>query len=337
MSARVQLHRHPSVARASRGNAVIQPPRPICDYEGSDYQRRFWEEGGRAYEDRVEAVALRRLLPRVGERLLEIGAGAGRNTPRYAGFRQIVLLDYSRSQLEQARDRLGLSERYRFVAADAYRLPFAPGCFDAATMIRTLHHMADPPTALRQVRGVLAAGGAFVLEYPNKRNLKSIVRWLLQRQRWNPFDKTPIEFAPLNFDFHPAAVRTCLEEAGFSVERHLTVSHFRLALLKRLLPLGVLVTLDSLVQWTGDLWQLSPSVFVLARAVGTKGALCQATRWRCPVCSSLDLEEGASGVTCHACGRTWPFEDGIYDFRPERAGRAEAGVERGSGAPAGDV
>jgi hypothetical protein len=31
---------------------------PICDYEGSDYQTSFWEEGERAYEDRVEEIAL---------------------------------------------------------------------------------------------------------------------------------------------------------------------------------------------------------------------------------------------------------------------------------------
>ena len=36
---------------------------PVCDYEGSTYQTSFWEQGGRAYEDGTEAVALKRLLP----------------------------------------------------------------------------------------------------------------------------------------------------------------------------------------------------------------------------------------------------------------------------------
>src|SRR5512135_737352 len=111
----------------------------ICDYEGSDYQSSFWDKGGRAYEDGAEAIALKRLLPRRGSLLLEIGAGAGRNTLRYQGFERIVLLDYSRTQLEQAQARLGLSERFVYVAADANRLPFIDGLFDAATMIRTLH------------------------------------------------------------------------------------------------------------------------------------------------------------------------------------------------------
>src|SRR3990172_12775973 len=109
---------------------------PICDYEGSDYQVSFWERGNRAYEDRVEAIALKRLLPQAGKMLLEVGAGAGRNTSRYLGFERIVLLDYSRTQLQQAQERLGQNDRYMFVAADAYRLPFVPGLFDAATTIR---------------------------------------------------------------------------------------------------------------------------------------------------------------------------------------------------------
>ena len=159
---------------------------PVCDYTGSDYQTSFWEQGGREYEDQAEGVALRRLLPRSGKLLLELGAGAGRNTPRYRGFERVVLLDFSHTQLEQAQVRLGRSERYVFVAADIYRLPFVPGLFDAATMIRTLHHMADAPLALRQIRQVLQPGGTFILEFANKRNLKAVLRYLLRRQSWSP-------------------------------------------------------------------------------------------------------------------------------------------------------
>lgn len=242
------------------------PRPPVCDYEGSDYQQRFWGAGERRYEDRVEAIALGRLLPAGGGSLLEVGAGAGRNSKRYLGYEQVVLLDYSHSQLVQARRRLGGDDRYRFVVADAYFPPFAPGCFEAATMIRTLHHMAQPARALAAVRRLLKPEAVFVLEYANKRNLKAILRWGLRRQDWSPFSAEAVEFAELNFDFHPLAVARWLRQAGFTVERQLTVSHFRLGALKRLVPLGLLVWLDSVAQWTGGLWQLSPSVFVRARA-----------------------------------------------------------------------
>jgi ubiquinone/menaquinone biosynthesis C-methylase UbiE len=160
---------------------------PVCNYEGSDYQSSFWDQGGRGYEDACEEVALRRLLPPGGKRMLELGAGAGRNTPRYAGFDEITLVDYSHTQLEQARARLGEGPRFRYVAADIYYLPFAPGLFDAATMIRTLHHMVEPRLALAQVRAGLAPGAVFILEFANKQNLKAVVRYMLRGQSWNPF------------------------------------------------------------------------------------------------------------------------------------------------------
>lgn len=288
---------------------------PVCNYEGSDYQTSFWEQGGRSYEDAVEAVALRRLLPKSGRLLLELGAGAGRNTPRYAGFERVVLLDYSLTQLQQAVQRLGDSQRYVYVAADIYRLPFVAGLFDAATMIRTLHHMADAPLALSQVRRALQPGAAFILEYANKHNLKAILRYWLQRQNWSPFSLEPVEFTSLNFDFHPRAVRHWLAECGFERQRQLTVSHFRLGLLKRLLPLRLLVWLDGLAQLTGNWWQLTPSVFTLSHASGKTPIAPQGAFFQCPACrESLPVEQDAA-LHCPACGKTWPVIDGIYDFR----------------------
>jgi len=288
---------------------------PICDYEGSDYQTSFWDAGGRAYEDAAEAIALRRLLPPGGRRLLELGAGAGRNTPRYTGFEQITLLDYSLTQLQQARARLGASPSYRYVAADVYHLPFVPGLFDAATMIRTLHHMADARRALEGVRRVLQTNSIFILEYANKQNLKAIVRYLFRRQKWNPFSPEPVEFAALNFDFHPATVRTWLQVSGFAVQRQLTVSHFRMGLLKRIFPAGFLAKLDGLEQLTGDAWQLSPSVFVRTQATGQTPPAEAGSFFRCPACGHAPLPDTPPEIICPACNWRYPVVDGIYDFR----------------------
>jgi ubiquinone/menaquinone biosynthesis C-methylase UbiE len=290
---------------------------PVCNYEGSQYQKDFWEEGGRAYEDAAEEIALKRLLPGGGNFMLELGAGAGRNTPRYKNYKRIALVDYSRTQLEQARDRLGLSQRYVFVAADIYKLPFVDGRFDGATMIRTLHHMADPVLALSQVRRVIASGGVFILEFANKRNLKAIGRYLLGRQAWSPFNEEPVEFADLNFDFHPRAVRRYLDQAGFELAKQLTVSHFRMVFLKRRLPLKILTGLDALLQPTGALIQVSPSVFSKCIAVGDSGAAEEDHLFQCPVCGSL-LPGGEMDQVCHECGRTWEYRDGIYDFRVDQ-------------------
>ena len=291
----------------------MQTP-PVCNYEGSDYQTSFWDEGGRAYEDAAEALALKKLLPASGRHLLELGAGAGRNTPRYPGYSQITLLDYSHTQLEQARDRLGESIRYRFVAADIYRLPFVPGVFDGATMIRTLHHMADAPAALAQVKRALQPGGTFILEFANKRNLKAMLRYFIRRQDWSPYSADAVEFAALNFDFHPRVVFNWLKNLGFSVEKILTVSHFRMGFLKRRLSPAFLVKLESLIQWTGRYWQFSPSVFLRAKAPGDAASQPVEGFFACPACQT-PLRDTPPLITCPNCGRTYPVANGIYDFR----------------------
>lgn len=291
---------------------------PVCDYEGSDYQTSFWDQGGREYEDRTEAIALKRLLPERGQLMLEVGAGAGRNTPRYAGYERVVLLDYSTTQLQQAQARLGKTDRFVFVAADVYRLPFVEGLFDGATMIRTLHHMKDAPGALSQIRNVLQPGSVFILEFASKLNLKSILRYLLGRQRWSPFTHEPVEFVELNFDFHPKAVRGWLQGLGFNIERTLTVSHFRLGLLKRLFPTGILVALDSLAQWTGSLWQLTPSVFIKASLGGGRSGSVpgEVVQWfKCPECGNSSLVDHEHYLQCSSCRSQWANCDGIYDFR----------------------
>jgi ubiquinone/menaquinone biosynthesis C-methylase UbiE len=288
---------------------------PVCSYEGSDYQESFWEKGNRAYEDAVEGIALKRLLPPSGKWMLELGAGAGRNSPRYSGFDHVVLLDYSSTQLAQAQVRLGISPHYRYVAADIYHLPFVDGLFDAATMIRTLHHMTDALAALNQVEHVLQTNSTFILEFANKRNLKSVARYLLGRQRWNPFTPEQVEFEELNFDFHPRTIRKWLRGLDFKIQKSLTVSHFRMGWLKRHIPLNLLVGLDSLLQWSGSWSQYTPSVFVKSSLSSQKPDAKPGIFFKCPNCGSIALDENMTQVVCKSCKRKYPIINGIYDFR----------------------
>ena len=286
-----------------------------CDYEGSDYQQAFWVEGGRAYEDACEEIALRRMVPADGKMMLEVGAGAGRNTPRFANYDKVVVTDYSRTQVQQAKDFLGEDERFVFVACDVYKMPFVDGAFDGVSMIRVLHHMVDGRLAFGKIREVLRPGGVFILEFANKQNLKAILRWLLGRQEWSPFDLAPVEFSEMHFDFHPKTVRAWLKEVGFEMKQVLTVSHFRVGFLKRLVPTKLLAGLDGLMQWTGGLWQLSPSVFTKNVAVGETAVAEEGALFCCPECRSSDLMETDEHVACGGCGLKWPKYDGIYDFK----------------------
>lgn len=291
-----------------------QQPR-VCDYEGSSYKADFWDGQGREYEDLTERIALEHLLPPRGRRLVDIGGGFGRLSQFYEGYEQVILLDYSRSLLRQAQERLGREGRILYVAASFYCMPFQPGAIDTAMMVRVIHHVADVSSLLGEVARVLADGGTYVLEFASKRNLKAMARYALGRQDWSPYDPAPVEFVEMNFDFHPAWMQEQLAGAGFHVKHRRTVSHFRLPLLKRLVPPRALASLDGLCQPTGTWWQLTPSVF-LQCALGDDGvSTLPKDLFCCPACGSAGLLESPEALSCPACDRRWPIEDGIYNFK----------------------
>ena len=298
--------------------------KPVCDYEGSRYQSEFWDKGGREYEDRVERIALRHLLPRSGALCLEIGAGAGRLTGELARFERVALLDYSRTQLQQAQERLGRDARFIYVAADVYRLPFVAGLFDAALMVRVVHHLVDPPAALAGIRAALRPRGALVLEFANKRNAKAIMRYWLGRQSWSPFSPEPVEFARLNYDFHPRSMRGWLREAGFTIGQQRSLSHFRLPILKRVVPAAWLAGADAALQPTGDRWQLTPSVMLRADVHPSGPVAATQAFFRCPRCAGTELTETGSELACPNCGRVCIIRDGIYDFKEPLLSKEEA-------------
>lgn len=297
-------------------------PGMVCDFEGSSYRADFWESADRRYEDLVERLALRQLLPPGGRRLLEMGAGFGRLADLYTGYDQIVLLDWSTSLLREAGQRLGWDGRYTLVACDLNRTPFPDGHFDALVMVRVLHYLPDLLPALAEVRRLLAPGGALILEMANKRHLKAVLRRLLLRRGPSPWDRQTAEVNPGHFNFHPGTLSDTLQAAGFRIERRLAVSHFRHPTLKRQLPPGLLARLELLLQAPASRLALSPSLFFRAGAVrppaiplppGGPGAA-----WLCPACRQ-PLERRGTGHRCPACGLRWPRQGGIHLFKPDAA------------------
>jgi ubiquinone/menaquinone biosynthesis C-methylase UbiE len=287
----------------------------FCDYEGSDYRTAFWEGQRREYEDLSERLALRRLLPATGQRIVDIGGGFGRLIDLYAGYTEVVLMDHSTTQLRDAQER-HRQDRITYVAANLYETPFAPNAFDTAVMVRVIHHLSDVPKALQAIHALLRPGGALVLEYANKRNLKAIIRYLLGRQKHSPFDHQPSEFVELNFNYHPAYIKQHLEAAGFSIKGQLSVSHFRIALLKRFLPAGLLAAIDGWLQQPTARLQLTPSTFLLALKAQHGPSALAPQIFRCPHCGRSPLQNlPADTLTCPACGSQWSTTGGILDFR----------------------
>lgn len=285
----------------------------ICDYEGSNYRTDFWGGRGRDYEDRVERQVLAQLLPTSGSRLLEIGAGFGRLTEEYSAYDEVVLLDYSFSQLQYARERLG-DTGYTYVAANAYQLPFLSGAFDGAAMIRTIHHFEDVPAVLSGIRRVLVPDANFLLEFANKRNLKALLRHRLGQQDWNPAALEPVEFVELNYNFHPDYMAAALREAGFSTMQRIPVSFLRVATLKRLVSPALLASVDRVLQKTGRL--ITPSIFTQNAVVGAgenQVGMAMDDLFVSPLTGEALTQDGDTMVA--PSGTRWAIRDGIYDFK----------------------
>ena len=306
----------------SSGSPTTAIP-PVIDYEGSRYRTDFWEGQGRHYEDASERLALQRLLPPTGRRIAEIGAGYGRLADLYLGYEQIVLFDYSRTLLQEAVERWGHDPRFVFVAGNIYQLSLARASLDALVMVRVMHHLADVPRALGQIRRVLHQDSTAVIEYANKRNLKALARWFLGRQNWSPLDPAPVEFVKLNYDFHPAWMWERFRQARLVVRRQFAVSHFRTPILKRLAPAQWLAQVDSWLFAAGGRYPLAPSVFVQLQApdqgpantLPTDGS--PAHLFCCPACGgdgTLALENDTT-LRCRACRTGYANRDGIWDFK----------------------
>jgi ubiquinone/menaquinone biosynthesis C-methylase UbiE len=247
--------------------------RPLATYEDLGYRDVFW--ASRAYEDACDRVALRALLAAgagpAGRtephgRLVEVGAGFGRLANEYGAFAEVVLVDASEVHVRAAREQLATDRRIEVRLGDALALPAEDGAFDVAVMVRVLHHFSDPEPVVRELARVVRPGGYLVLEYANKRNLKSIARRVLRRQGWSPFEPGSVEYRPFHHDHAPSSVRRALRRTGFTIERTRAVSLFRLPFVTRHLS-PLLVQAEAVLQEPIGGLTPGPSVFVLARRV----------------------------------------------------------------------
>lgn len=101
---------------------------------------------------------------RAGERLLDVGSGAG--TSALFAARELGCLvagiDYGEGAVrgaQQAADAGGLCDQVGFVVGDAGALPFADGEFDAILCECSLSTFSDKARALAEMRRVLRPGG----------------------------------------------------------------------------------------------------------------------------------------------------------------------------------
>jgi ubiquinone/menaquinone biosynthesis C-methylase UbiE len=90
-----------------------------------------------------------------GRRVLDVGSGTGRFAAALSERAKVWAVDQSPQMLEVARTRV---PGVRFKQASVDALPFKDGWFERATMWLVVH-LVDRPTALAEIRRVLAPGG----------------------------------------------------------------------------------------------------------------------------------------------------------------------------------
>ncbi len=178
---------------------------------------RFWRERA-AIEDvyPTEGRVVEEILaegPVRGRRVLEVGAGSGRDSVTLAeAGATAILLDYSAASLEVAR---GVAARagqkvYR-VRADALRVPFRDGTFDVVFHQGLLEHFHSPMPLLRENVRVLAYRGILLVDVPQRFHLYTVLKHvLIALGKW---------FAGWETEFTIDELERLLRSAGVTVTR----------------------------------------------------------------------------------------------------------------------
>jgi SAM-dependent methyltransferase len=115
-----------------------------------------------------------------GKDVLDIGAGCGGMAIVLAenGFR-VVSVDIDPSSLRYARRRASkagarTSRRICFMRADAVRLPFPAGAFDAVLSFGSMHHMPDCRQVIEEMVRVCKRTGVLAIADLNRRGLAAV-------------------------------------------------------------------------------------------------------------------------------------------------------------------
>jgi ubiquinone/menaquinone biosynthesis C-methylase UbiE len=112
------------------------------------------------------AVAAKLLQPAPGDRIVDLGAGAGWCSDLFQRLnRKSVAVDISLEMLQVSRER-NTRLPITAVAGDFERLPFVDGAFDKALCLSALHHVPDMTAGVSEIARVLTSKGVAVFSEP---------------------------------------------------------------------------------------------------------------------------------------------------------------------------
>ena len=236
----------------------------VSDYNGYDYKKIFWEDGGREYEDMADRLAIRRLLPKKMDNFVDIAGGYGRLAKEYINrAKNVTIFDYSQTELDDAKKEFG--DKINTKQGDIYDLPFKDNTFDGMIMVRATHHFKDMKKVLSELHRVLKPGGVAVIEVANKRTLPRMFRYWFKKSNVNPFDKKPSNLKEVDkdgfFNYHPKYIEDLFKKTGFKIDNILSVSNFRSARMKKMFKTKTLVKMEKRVQKPLSYVRFAPSIY----------------------------------------------------------------------------
>jgi len=236
-------------------------------YNDPDFSyTKYWQ--GRDYEHQSEIMALNKLL--AGSHFTsgaDIGGGYGRLIPTLAHYCQkIVLVEPSQKQRRQAKD-------VKTINGTSENTELPDSSLDLVSIVRVLHHLPDPTQTLSELHRILKPNGVLVLEFANSIHILARIKSLITGQT---ISRLPVERRrPVNIrrgsipfvNHHPEVIFKLLNSSGFKIKKTLSVSNFRSPFLKKILPLKLLLVLESISQSLFSNLYFGPSIFVLAYKV----------------------------------------------------------------------
>jgi SAM-dependent methyltransferase len=131
------------------------------DYELQTHRaedRHWWYRGRRSVLEHV--IADLRLPARA--RILDAGCGSGRNMVDFAGHGTVTGIELSPTSVSLARER----DAGEVVEGSVLEMPFDADAFDFAASLDVIEHLQDDLGALRELRRVVAPGGALLVTVP---------------------------------------------------------------------------------------------------------------------------------------------------------------------------
>jgi ubiquinone/menaquinone biosynthesis C-methylase UbiE len=130
----------------------------------------------------IKPVRMQRekVVPLAQGRVLEIGIGTGRNMPHYdrAKVRSLTALDPAMQMHRLARKRIARAGlEVELVGLSAEQIPRDDASFDTVLVTYTLCTIADPVSALQEMRRVLAPGGRLIFCEHGRAPDEGVRRW----------------------------------------------------------------------------------------------------------------------------------------------------------------